>query len=390
MRKAKELVIATKMSGEWSKDDVLQAYLNIIYFGRGAYGISAASKAYFDKPVEQLTVSEGALLAALIRRPSTLDPAVDPEGALARWNWVLDGMVETKALSANDRATQVFPKTVPPDQARAANQTTGPNGLIERQVTKELLELFNIDEQTLNTQGLQVTTTIDPQAQQAAEKAVSKYLDGQDPDMRSAAVSIDPRNGAVKAYYGGSNAQGFDFAQAGLQTGSSFKVFALVAALEQGIGLGYQVDSSPLTVDGIKITNVEGESCGTCNHRRGAQDVAEHLLLPADAQAQGRPAGRVADAAHQAGIAESFPGVDAHAVRRRQGRPAQQRDRVGAVPNPGDRHGDGLRDAGRVRHLSPAALRAEGRQRRRRRSSSMRAPPTTAATSASRRRSPTT
>ncbi|AMC48511.1 bifunctional penicillin-insensitive transglycosylase/penicillin-sensitive transpeptidase [Mycobacterium tuberculosis variant bovis BCG] len=82
MRKAKELVIATKMSGEWSKDDVLQAYLNIIYFGRGAYGISAASKAYFDKPVEQLTVAEGALLAALIRRPSTLDPAVDPKGPM--------------------------------------------------------------------------------------------------------------------------------------------------------------------------------------------------------------------------------------------------------------------------------------------------------------------
>src|SRR5882757_10085427 len=258
IRKAKELVIATKMSGEWSKDDVLQAYLNIIYFGRGAYGISAAAKAYFDKPVDKLTVSEGALLAALIRRPSTLDPAVDPEGALARWNWVLDGMVETKALSPSDRAAQQFPKTVPPEQARAANQTTGPNGLIERQVTKELLELFNIDEQTLNTQGLRVTTTIDPQAQQAAEKAVAKYLaglgappSGGDPDMRAAVVSVDPRNGAVTAYYGGSNAQGFDFAQAGLQTGSSFKVFALIAALEQGIGLGYQVDSAPLTVDGI-------------------------------------------------------------------------------------------------------------------------------------------
>ena len=78
---------------------MLQSYLNIIYFGRGAYGISAASKAYFDKPVEQLTVAEGALLAALIQRPSTLDPAVDPEGAAARWNWVLDGMVDIGALS---------------------------------------------------------------------------------------------------------------------------------------------------------------------------------------------------------------------------------------------------------------------------------------------------
>ena len=308
MRKAKELVIATKMSGEWSKDDVLQAYLNIIYFGRGAYGISAATKAYFDKPVEQLTISEGALLAALIRRPSSLDPAVDPKGAAERWNWVLDGMVETKALSPSDRAAQVFPATVPPDLARAQSQITGPDGLIERQVTKELMELFNIDEQTLNTQGLQVTTTIDPKAQQAAEKAVSKYLDGQDPDMRSAAVSIDPHNGAIRAYYGGSDANGFDFAQAGLQTGSSFKVFALVAALEQGIGLGYQVDSSPLTVDGIKITNVDGESCGTCN-------IAEALKLSLNTayyrlmlKLKGGPQA-VADAAHQAGVAASFPGV---------------------------------------------------------------------------------
>ena len=309
IRKAKELVIATKMSGEWSKDEVLQAYLNIIYFGRGAYGIAAASKAYFDKPVEQLTVSEGALLAALIQRPSTLDPAVDQPGATARWKWVLDGMVDIGALSPSDRAAQVFPPTLPPERAREQNQTTGPNGLIERQVTRELLDLFNIDERTLHTQGLQITTTIDPQAQQAAEKAVSKYLEGQDPDMRTAVVSIDPRNGAVKAYYGGSDAKGFDFAQGGLQTGSSFKVFALIAALEQGMGLGYQVDSSPLTVDGIKITNVEGESCGTCNVaealKRSLNTAYYRLMLklkhgPED----------VAEAAHQAGIATSFPGVD--------------------------------------------------------------------------------
>ena len=245
IRKAKELVISTKMSSEWSKDQVLQAYLNIIYFGRGAYGIAAASKAYFDKPVEQLTVAEGALLAALIQRPSALDPAVDPDASAARWNWVLDGMVEIGALSPTDRAAQVFPPTVPPDQARNQNQTTGPNGLIERQVQKELLDLFDINEQTLNTEGLQVTTTIDPKAQAAAEEAVTDSLDGQEPDMRAAVVSIDPKTGGVKAYYGGSDAQGFDFAQAGLPTGSAFKVFALVAALEQGIGLGYQVDSSP-------------------------------------------------------------------------------------------------------------------------------------------------
>ncbi|MGV0606219.1 transglycosylase domain-containing protein [Mycolicibacterium sp. XJ1904] len=309
IRKAKELVISTKMSGEWSKDQVLQSYLNIIYFGRGSYGIAAASKAYFNKPVEQLNVAEGALLAALIQRPSALDPAVNPEGATARWNWVLDGMVEIGALSPEERAAQVFPATVPPDLARSQNQTTGPNGLIERQVQKELLELFDINEQTLNTEGLQITTTIDPNAQQAAVEAASEYLDGQDPDMRTAIVSIDPRTGGVKAYYGGTDANGFDFAQAGLPTGSSFKVFALVAALQQGMGLGTQVDSSPLEVNGIKITNVEGGGCGTCNIaealKRSLNTSYYRLMLKLKNGPQD-----VADAAHQAGIAESFPGVE--------------------------------------------------------------------------------
>ncbi|UXA21055.1 penicillin-binding protein [Mycobacterium sp. SMC-4] len=309
IRKAKELVISTKMSGEWSKDQVLESYLNIIYFGRGSYGIAAASKAYFDKPVEELTVAEGALLAALIQLPSVLDPAVDPDGADRRWQWVLDGMVQIGALSPQDRAAQVFPATIPPDVAFTQNQTTGPNGLIERQVITELLNLFNISEQTLNTEGLQITTTIDPQAQSAAVDAVEQYLDGQDPDMRAAVVSIDPKTGGVKAYYGGSDANGFDFAQAGLPTGSSFKVFALIAALEQGMGLGYQVDSSPLSVNGIEINNVEGGSCGRCNIaealKRSLNTSYYRLMLELD----NGPAD-VAEAAHKAGIAESFPGVE--------------------------------------------------------------------------------
>ena len=309
IRKAKEVVISTKMSGEWSKDQVLQSYLNIIYFGRGSYGIAAASKAYFDKPVEQLNVAEGALLAALIQQPSGLDPAVNPDDALVRWNWVLDGMVEIGALSSEERAAQVFPPTVPPDQARAANQTTGPNGLIERQVQKELLELFDINEQTLNTEGLQITTTINPKAQQAAEDAAAEYLDGQDPDMRTAIVSINPKTGGVEAYYGGTDANGFDFAQAGLPTGSSFKVFALIAALQQGMGLGTQVDSSPVSMNGITINNVEGAGCGTCNIaealKRSLNTSYYRLML----KLQNGPAD-VAKAAHDAGIAESFPGVD--------------------------------------------------------------------------------
>lgn len=309
IRKAKELVISTKMAGQWSKDQVLQSYLNIIYFGRGSYGVAAASKAYFNKPVEQLNVSEGALLAALIQQPSGLDPAVNPEGAERRWNWVLDGMVEIGALSQSERAEQVFPQTVPPELARSQNQTTGPNGLIERQVQKELLELFDINEQTLNTEGLQITTTINPQAQRAAEEAAAEYLEGQDPDMRTAIVSINPKTGGVEAYYGGTDANGFDFAQAGLPTGSSFKVFALIAALEQGMGLGTQVDSSPVQLNGITINNVEGGGCGTCNIaealKRSLNTSYYRLMLKLENGPED-----VAKAAHAAGIAESFPGVE--------------------------------------------------------------------------------
>lgn len=309
IRKAKELVISTKMASEWSKDSVMQAYLNIIYFGRGAYGVSAAANAYFNKPIEQLNVAEGALLGALIQRPSSLDPAVDPQGALDRWNWVLDGMVTIGALSPEERAAQVFPATVPPDQAQQQNQTTGPNGLIERQVMRELTDIFNVNEQQLNTEGLQITTTIDPKAQKAAEEAAAETLDGQDPDMRTAVVSIDPKTGGVKAYYGGTDAQGFDFAQAGLPTGSSFKVFALVAALQQGMGLGFNVDSSPVELNGVKITNVEGGGCGTCNIaealKRSLNTSYYRLMLKLKNGPQD-----VADAAHAAGIAESFPGVE--------------------------------------------------------------------------------
>ncbi|WP_396873132.1 transglycosylase domain-containing protein, partial [Mycolicibacter heraklionensis] len=308
VRKGKELVIATKMSEAWSKDEVLEAYLNIIYFGRTTYGINAAARAYFDKKVEDLTVSEGALLAAVIQRPSALDPAINRDRAVDRWNWVLDGMVQTGALTLSERAKQFFPTTIPPDQARNADQASGPAGLIQRQVTEELLDMFHIDEQTLNMEGLRITTTIDMKAQRAVEKAVKATMAGQKPTMRTAVVSIDPRNGAVRAYYGGDEVGGFDFAQAGLQTGSSFKVFALVAALKQGIGLGEQIDSGPLTVGKTKISNVGGASCGVCNIaealKRSLNTAYYRLMLKLKHGPQD-----VADAAHELGVAKSFPGV---------------------------------------------------------------------------------
>ncbi|WP_230595607.1 transglycosylase domain-containing protein [Rhodococcoides fascians] len=306
-RKMRELVISSKMARQWSKDDILAAYLNTIYFGRGAYGIAAASTAYFGKPVDQLTIEEGAVLAATIQQPSGLDPEFNPEGAQSRWDYVLDGMVSQGNIDQAQRAAMVYPPWIPSSAASNDDTDSGPNGLIKAQVLREL-SAAGVSEQDLNTEGLQITTTIDPAAQAAAIDAVNSNLEGEPGDLRTASVSIDPRTGAVKSYYGGADGRGFDFAQSGLQTGSSFKVFGLAAALDQGIPLSQMYDSSPLTVNGISIGNVEGESCGTCTIaealKRSLNTSFYRMQLAMDNGPQS-----IADMAHKLGVAEEIPGV---------------------------------------------------------------------------------
>ncbi len=174
-RKLKELVTSTKLARQTSKDDILTAYLNTIYFGRGAYGISAAAKGYFGKETKDLTVAEGAVLASSIRSPSALDPADHPEAAQQRWTYVLDGMVSQWWLSPTDRAAQAYPTVLPPANLDVSTGTQGPNGLIVRQVKAEL-EASKVSGQQLATEGLQITTTIDPKAQQSAVDSAQQTL----------------------------------------------------------------------------------------------------------------------------------------------------------------------------------------------------------------------
>ncbi|WP_054815370.1 transglycosylase domain-containing protein [Nocardia arizonensis] len=306
-RKMRELVISAKMARQWSKDEILAAYLNTIYFGRGAYGIDAASKAYFGKPVQDLSVAEGAVLAATIQLPSLLDPEKNPEGAKTRWGYVLDGMVDGGNLKATERQGMQYPAVQPGAATQDKTLDAGPEGLVKTQVLRELSSA-GISEQQLNTAGLQITTTIDPKAQQAAVDAATSKMQGEPEQLRTAVVSIDPRTGAVRAYYGGSDGQGYDFANAGLQTGSSFKVIGLAANLEQGVPLSQMYDSSPITVNGIKITNVEGEQCGTCT-------IAEALKRSLNTSFyrmqldMGNGPQKIADMGHKLGIPEEIPGV---------------------------------------------------------------------------------
>lgn len=306
-RKLKELVYSVKMTNEWDKETILEAYLNTVYFGRNAYGIQAASNAYFNKPASQLTPEEGAVLAATIQLPSQMDPWVNPEMAEQRWNYVLDGMVEMGSLDAAQRAATAYPPTRDPAEYSAYTEASGTNGLIRQHVVEELATL-GISEEDITTRGLQITTTIDMQTQNATLDSVNENLSYLADDARAAVVSIDPRNGAIRGYYGGEEASGWDYANAALQTGSIFKVVGLAAALQQGIPLSAQYSSAPVTLPGgITVGNVTG-TCGSCSIENALLNSynTSFIRLQDDLANTTQD---TADMGHALGIARSLPGV---------------------------------------------------------------------------------
>ncbi|HJQ02288.1 MAG TPA: transglycosylase domain-containing protein [Jatrophihabitans sp.] len=262
-RKLKELAISLKLSREYSKDTILENYLNTIYFGRQAYGVEAAAKAYFGVDVGKLTVAQGALLAAVIKSPEYYDPALTPSAARGRWNYVVDGMVSTGKLSQAERDKLKFPTTI---KTRSVSSVLdGPLGLVWRQVKAEL-SADGIDPASINTKGLRIQTSIDKTAQASAEAAVRQvygHLTAKQKNLRPALAAVNPATGAVLAYYGGSSGTGLDYVQAWRPPGSSFKPYVTATALTQnlrGVKPAYTVQSvfdgsSPTTIDGLPFAN---------------------------------------------------------------------------------------------------------------------------------------
>ncbi|MCO7219392.1 transglycosylase domain-containing protein, partial [Klenkia sp. PcliD-1-E] len=265
-RKFQELFLAVKLDNSYSKDEILQGYLNTIYFGRGAYGIQAAAQTYFGVDASALTAQQGAVLAVLIRSPSAYDPASNPEGAQDRWGLVLDGMVEQGWLSSADRQASTYPEVLPASTANL-NYPDGPEGFIARQVVAELQSRYGLDDQDVFAGGLRITSTVNKGYQDAAAAAVADVMQGEPENLREALVSVDPRTGAVLTYYSPVTSTGTDYVQAQRQPGSSMKPYVMATALEQGIGVETRWDgSSPQTFPDREapVRNSGGASCGNC------------------------------------------------------------------------------------------------------------------------------
>jgi penicillin-binding protein 1A len=264
-RKLKEAALAWQLEQRWSKDRILTAYLNTIYFGNGAYGIEMASRVYFGKRASALTLPEAALLAGIAANPGAYDPRTSPDVAKSRRTTALRLMLEQRLITARDyhaanEAALPRPKSIglPGTKERV--------GYFAEYVKQQLIPYYGSGE--VFGGGLKVYTSIDLELQKLAQSAIDRWLPG--PKGPTAAlVAIDPRDGRVLAMVGGRSFKKSQFnlaVQGQRQAGSAFKPFVLTAALEEGIAPQTVYTSEPTLINlGDKlwsVGNYEGSYLG--------------------------------------------------------------------------------------------------------------------------------
>lgn len=245
-RKLEEAALALRLEEGLTKEEILERYLNTVYFGHGAYGVGTASLLYFGKSPADLTLGESAMLAALIQAPAASDPYIDPEPALARRRLVLEKMTDLQWVTPEEAAeADAEPLTLKPVEGVVPARYPYFTEEVKRRLLDDpaLGETVTDRYNAIFRGGLRIHTTIDPIVQESAEAAIASVLPEDGPS--GALVALDPRTGHVLAIVGGtdfydpdSGIAQFNLATQGeRQPGSSFKPFVLAAALEQGFGL---------------------------------------------------------------------------------------------------------------------------------------------------------
>jgi 1A family penicillin-binding protein len=274
-RKVKEAILAWRLEREFTKQQLLEMYLNKVYFGDGLYGVEAASLGFFGKHARDVDVSEAALLAGLVKSPSTYAPTINLERAVARRNVVLQAMRDTRVI---DAATYQIALRSQPHLADALRSEETYGQYFKEEVRKQLVQRFGWERVYIG--GLKVYTTLDPAMQQAAEGEVArslaeiekrqlnqaKQLAASTDPLQAALVALDPTTGEVRAMVGGRNFDQSRFnraTQARRQAGSAFKPFVYASALEQGFTAATVItglDNPIATLQGAWVPDDHGGS----------------------------------------------------------------------------------------------------------------------------------
>jgi membrane peptidoglycan carboxypeptidase len=306
-RKVKEMFISLKIDQQQSKDEILANYLNTIYLGRRSYGVEVAAQNYFDKPASELNVSESALLAAMIQRPGAADPSDNPEAYQDRFDYVVKNMVDEGFITEEQAAKVEMPEV---KKQNKESSLSGQKGYMWDFVRREALRKLDIDEAQLDRGGYNIVTTFDKDRMKAAEKAIKTLPQDQPEGMQAGLVSIDPDDGGIEAFYGGKNYldQAFNAStQSHVQAGSTFKPFALVAGLENGVRLTDSYPgASPTTLnnDGTPwtVNNFGGSSYGPVSLLKATQSSINTAYAALNVQVG---PDKTVDVAERAGLSEN-------------------------------------------------------------------------------------